>query len=48
MKDDCDANKRDCAKEISSLTKNINDLNAGKLTLGSMFKSDDGKKWSLV
>ena len=44
IKNKCDEKKRACEKEIVSLTENINKLNAGKFTFGSMFKGESGKK----
>lgn len=43
-KDACDTKKKDCEREIVSLTETINKLNANKFTFGTMFKSESGKK----
>lgn len=44
QKNAVDQRKRDAEKEVVSLTETINKLNANKFTLGSMFKSEAGKK----
>ena len=47
QRDAIDGRKRDCEKEIASLTETINKLNANKFTFGSMksmFSSEAAKK----
>ena len=47
QRDAIDGRKRDCEKEIVSLTETINKLNANKFTFGSMksmFSSEAAKK----